>query len=566
MMNLPKVPIASDYARVGHSFADYEQAREECHRTLSNFDTSNMSTYKKHKVEQRTKGLAQAMRMTDKNYQALVAKHQRRDDAIAVAAIRARAQASNTAMSTVVQIAKESNTSVVSLDHQAGQSYRSFHPLTGENASNGSQGDASDRDDSHEREEVHGAQLVAAAELREGEPGRNSAKRAANDEYDSDEGNDFHGAQLVAAPDFSEGEPRRRSRELERDDWSGAAEAIEYVEMLKKLKASRDGVQQQEARHLTLLANRWSLFDAAKMGAAFRMPQCPAVVHLSRKIHAVLAAMPGLDHLRMALAAIPGNSGLVVPKRWSFWPFATAACTLNADVIVATMTALALDLTTASTTRVEGTSKMLVSHIIGDAVALTAPGLQVRCEFSHEFAESSAAGSGWSDLSITATSRREAMATLVCEAAAARSPVHKDFEVAPAEAAFESCKVVRYIANAEDLPRAGVYFALIGDTRVEFGLVTPTVLSDGSLVFLLDRRGPLFDLRVGMLACRLAEALRLAAYVVHVIVPHGQRMQQFLAEQTTILPGIRMPRIEKTAPKSSASKAALSPQKKHRLQ
>ncbi|KAJ3138546.1 hypothetical protein HDU90_000987 [Geranomyces variabilis] len=318
----------------------------------------------------------------------------------------------------------------------------------------------------------------------------------------------------------------------------------DYVKQIKSFASSTCAVVRQHARHLTILAERW----------------CTLV--LDRGIHAVLAAMPGLTTQREALILALGTETIRLSRSWLAWPlFQPNEFALNADVVVSVLTALAVDETTAVLKRVEATSKCLISQIIGNTIALSAPTLQVRHGFAHEFSAMGSSGSGRSDMAIAVSSRREAVAILLCEFAPGRDPVHKDFEVAPAEAAFESKKILRYCA-LEEIADATIHIALIAGTLAEFSVLTPITTPEGVMLWALDKRGPTFDLGIGSLAGRVEQGLRLAAYLIDAVVPAGLRVRKILDERTTIQASIPLPSVKLTAPKSRKCTAPFTPYKK----
>ncbi|KAJ3181242.1 hypothetical protein HDU87_001371 [Geranomyces variabilis] len=177
----------------------------------------------------------------------------------------------------------------------------------------------------------------------------------------------------------------------------------DYLKQIKSFASSTCAVVRQHVRHLTILAERWCVWDAAVLGLPMPSPRTKNVV-LDRGIHAALAAMPGLTTQREALILALGTETIRLPRSWLAWPlFQPNDSALNADVVVSVLTALAVDETTAVLKRVEATSKCLISQIIG-------------------FSAMGSSGSGRSDMAITVSSRREAVAILVCEFAPGRDP------------------------------------------------------------------------------------------------------------------------------------------------
>ncbi|KAJ3174128.1 hypothetical protein HDU88_000096 [Geranomyces variabilis] len=101
------------------------------------------------------------------------------------------------------------------------------------------------------------------------------------------------------------------------------------------------------------------------------------------------------------------------------------------------------------------TSKTVVAQVIGNTVALKDLSLQVHFEFMQKLGRSE------------------------------RAPVHKDFEKAPAEAAFELSKIQPYLLPDE----IAMPVALVGGTYAEFAVLAPQLLADAQVIWTLDRRG-----------------------------------------------------------------------------
>lgn len=106
--------------------------------------------------------------------------------------------------------------------------------------------------------------------------------------------------------------------------------------------------------------------------------------------------------------------------------------------------------------------------------------------------------------------------------------IHKDIFVATAEALWELQGILE-ATNASEvlLGNTKVQIALVGGTKIEMSVLTVDRRPEG-IVYILDRRGPPFDLMAGDMGCKLNEALRFATYVRDVVIADAESTARFL--------------------------------------